>query len=309
MMRLNPRCWDAFSMVHAPLPRAVGPYTVIRTTKLITNSDKVIMFNTSVNNNGAWNNIAALSSVTEGIAIAGANNTRVHTVPFPGNALTGSGITAVPSALSVQVMNPGALQTTTGIFAGAVVPTQLDLTGRTGESWNDLATQVISYMRPRLMSAGKLALRGVQADAYPLNMAALANFEHVADTGIDGQEKTWTDALGLYPAGFTPIIFVNSAKVEMNYLVTVEWRVRFDIGNPAVATHTDHGVSSDQSWSHAISNMAARGHGMIDIADKVADVGQSIGGLAQSAVNSRGMRAIGGYAARMMSKGPQLMLT
>jgi hypothetical protein len=275
---------------------------------LITNSDKVIMFNTSVNNDGAWNAYCALSSVDEATAISSANNTRVHGVPFPGNDITGSGITAVPSAMSVQVMNPGALQTTTGIFAGVVVPTQLALAGR-NETWDDLVTQVISYMRPRLMSAGKLALRGVQADAYPLNMAALANFEHVSDGGADGQNKTWISDLGIYPAGFTPIVFVNESKQQMNYLVTVEWRVRFDIGNPAVATHVDHGVSSDQSWSSAISNMAARGHGMIDIADRVADVGQSIGGLAQSAVNSRGLRAIGGYAARMMGNTPQLMLT
>lgn len=297
MMKLNTKCWDAFSMVHAPLPRAVGPYTVIRTTKLITSSDKVMMFCTSVNNNGAWRPLAAISSVTESSAIASAGNARSHLVPFPGVAVTGSAITAVPSALSVQVMNPNPLQTTTGIFAGAVSTTQFDLTGRTGETWNDFATNVISYLRPRLMSAGKLALRGVQADAYPLNMAALANFETVDSSEYEGT-FTWDDTTGVYPAGFSPIVFINEGKVNMNYLVTTEWRVRFDIGNPAVATHSDHGVSTDQSWASAISSMVARGHGMIDIADRVADVGTSLGGLAQSAVSSRGMRALAGYAQR-----------
>lgn len=295
MARLNLKCWDAFHPSHAPLPRAVGPYTVVRTTKLITSSDKVMMFCTSVNLDGLWRALGCISSVNEGSAMSAATNARAHKVPFPGNELIGSGITAVPSALSVQVMNPGALNTTNGIFAGTVSHAQLNLAGRTGETWNDFATSVISFMRPRLMSAGKLALKGVQADSYPLNMAALANFEQV-DASSDGA-FTWSSDGGVYPAGFAPIVFVNEAKTSMNYLVTIEWRVRFDIGNPAVASHTNHGISSDASWAGAIEGMINRGHGIVDIADRVADIGSSVGGLAQSVARSRGMRAIANFAA------------
>lgn len=282
-MKLGPRCWDAFHPSHAPLPRAVGPYTVLRTTKLISSSAKVMIFNTAQAHgdtgfgtsspDGSWLTTCAIGSVNESNPIADPMNSYVYGCPFPGNNIIGGGTSVVPAALSVQVMNPGALQSTHGIFAGTVSTAQLDLTGRIGETWTEFSNSVISYMKPRLMSAGKLALRGVQADAYPLNMSALSDFGHVRHVG-DGA-ITWEKATGFHPAGFSPIVFINEEKEPINYLVTIEWRVRFDIGNAAVATHTDHGVSSDASWAAAIKSMVDRGHGMMDIADKVANMGAS----------------------------------
>lgn len=264
-------------MSHAPLPRAVGPYTVLRTTKLISSDAYLMMFATLKDQSGNWRSAAGLSSVDENGMVGALNNTYIHDVPFPGAITAGSGLTAVPSALSVQVMNGGALQTTTGIFAGAVSSANLDLSGRVGKKWTEVGSDVVSFMKPRLLSAGKLALRGVQADAYPLDMAAIADFKTVTNTG-DGP-FTWDDnisgaaAWNAHPAGWSPIVFVNQNKTTMNYLVTVEWRVRFDIGNPAVASHVDHGVSSDASWAATIKHMVDRGSGMMDIAEKAADMG------------------------------------
>ncbi len=274
-------CWDAFHPSHLPLPRAVGPYTVVRTTTLVTSSDHVNIIGTfrrEHSDRNDWSNTVMLSSVLSGSAINAASNARQFTCPFPGVAVAGSGFTCTPSALSVQVMNANPLQTTEGLVAGAVCPTQLDLRGRT-ETWNDLGNEVISYMRPRLMTAGKLTLRGVQGDSYPLNMSSISEFTsmYLDNDGV----VTYDDANAYHPNGWAPIVIINNGHdlnppLALQYLITVEWRVRFDIGNPAVASHRYHGVASDADWGKMIEAAASKAHGMLDIVERVANMGTSL---------------------------------
>lgn len=301
--------WDAFSPAHLPLPRAVGPYAVTKTTALIKSSAKLIMFGTFEHDNSGqhrkqWSNICALSSVAKATSINGSDNTRVHTVPIPGLSLDGSGLSAVPAAISVQLMNPQALQSSKGIVAGSVSTTQLDLRGRT-ESWNDFATEYVSYMRPRIMSAGKLALRGVQLDSMPLNMTDVSDFRPIVDKS-DLDTLTWEEASGVGPRGFAPLVIVNeqdgegSDPLELEFMVTMEWRTRFDIGNPAVASHVHHGVTSDAHWNNLLAQAQARGHGVCDIVEKVANAGSAVanavgrGALAYSAMAGRAPLALAG---------------
>ena len=136
------------------------------------------------------------------------------------------------------------------------------------------------------MSAGKLALRGVQMDSYPLNMSALADFRPVANTA--DAAVTWDATNLIHPLGFAPIVVINQASTEtpplkLNFLVTVEWRVRFDIGNPAVASHTHHGVSSDQHWDDLIRQAVQKGAGVADIVERVANAGGAIAEAAEAA--------------------------
>lgn len=213
-----------------------------------------------------------VEDVASGTAINQPGNARRYSVPIPGgNAIAGSTITVVPAALSVQLMNPEALQGTHGIIAGAVCHTQFDINDRT-ETFNDLSTEVISYFKPRLMSAAKLALRGVQANSYPLNMSSVADFKPIT-APTDGD---FTLNGVLRPEGWAPIVFVNHGGVGLEYLVSVEWRVRFDIGNPAVASHAHHGVTPDQTWDSCIKQAVSMGNGMLDIAERVASVGQAV---------------------------------
>jgi hypothetical protein len=175
-------------------------------------------------------------------------------------------------------MNQNPLQTTSGLVAGAVLNTQLDLRGRS-DTWSDVANQVISFMRPRLMSAGKLALRGVQADAYPLNMAALAEFNRIA--AVADSVFTLDGTSGLFPHGFSPIVVLNEGALSdpplaLTYLITVEWRVRFDLSNPAVASHMHHGITSDHHWDAMVRGAQARAHGFLDIVERVANAGSSV---------------------------------
>lgn len=65
----------------------------------------------------------------------------------------------------------------------------------------------------------------------------------------------------------------NPQLAQISLLITVEWRVRFDISNPAVASHTHHGVSSDLSWERAIRRASDALPGVVDIVQKVANVG------------------------------------
>jgi len=272
------RGWDAFDPYHLALPRATGPYAVVRTSSLISTSAKYCQFGV-FRNSGAgdlWNNTVLITDVVSGDPVNGNNNTRRHVVPVPGGIISGSSMTVVPAAVSVQLMNPEALQTTTGIIAGAVCHTQFDINDRI-ETYDDLCTAVISYFRPRLMSAAKVALRGVQANAYPLNMSAVSDFKPLAPA----VEGTFTMNNTMHPEGWAPIIFINQGGVALNFLVSVEWRVRFDVGNPAVASHTHHGVTPDGVWEQAINRAVSMGNGILDIADKVASVGQAVAPLIQ----------------------------
>jgi hypothetical protein len=292
--------WDAFHPCHLPLPRAVGPYTVVRTSALMSSNSKVNLIGTFRRNTrngiaGSWSTVGCLRSVFSGNPINGFENSFIQSVPFPGANVAGSGLSAVPSAISVQVMNSNPLQSTEGIVAGSVSHTQLDLNGRT-ETWNDFTSEYISYMRPRLMSAGKLALRGVQMDSYPLNMNACSEFLPVTPSA-DGV-FTWNPddgpltLSGLSPAGWAPLVIINNGTpgaLLLTFLVTVEWRVRFDIGNPAVSSHTNHGVSTDTQWGHMVNTMVGRGHGVLDIVEKVANTGAAVLGAVQAARGLAGL--------------------
>lgn len=291
--------WDAFSPVHLPLPRSVGPYTVVRTTSMFTSSERFnligcfrhreIYASTGHTNSDYWSNIGMLTSRDAGLPIndtANNGNALLHTIPFPGSkGQNATGFTAVPSAISVQVMNPNPLQTTQGIVAGTVCSTQLDLRGRS-DTWAELSNEVISFMKPRLMSAGKLSLRGIQADSYPLNMGALADFLPVGDV-TDGVVTMSANTFDGRPQGFAPIVIINEANthpmLSLNFLVTVEWRVRFDISNPAVSSHVHHGITTDGHWDRLIRGAVARGNGICDIAERVASAGVPLARMAGTA--------------------------
>jgi len=130
------------------------------------------------------------------------------------------------------------------------------------------------------MTAGKLTLRGVQGDSYPLNMAKVSEFTPM-DVRSDGT-VTYNGSNSYYSGGWAPIVIINNGynlattPLTLQFLITIEWRVRFDIGNPAVASHSYHGVASDSDWGKMIEAAASKAHGMLDIVERVANVGSSL---------------------------------
>lgn len=270
--------------MHLPLPRAVGPYTSIRVTKRFTSTARDVVFGTfrvaetSTAGSGekighVWTNVIAVEDVNGANPINGNLNGKLHSLPWANEqaALGSSALTAVPSAYTVQIMNPEALNTTTGIVYGGVMNTQAKILDRT-QTWDSYLENFVAFQAPRMMSAGKLALRGVKASSYPLSMSQLSEFTEVrpySDVVVTMGSGTGT----VEPTGFAPILLSNPQGIGLEYLVTVEWRVRFDLTNPASAGHTHYPVASDVTWDSMMRKAVSMGHGFVDIADTVANAG------------------------------------
>jgi hypothetical protein len=279
------RCWDAKLPMHLPLPRAVGPYLVVRTTRRIQTTARCNIFGTFQNVNktpGAsygvqtWSTVCGVHDQNVNLPVNATNNTFQFTMPMTG---LGAACTLVPAALSVQIMNPGAIGVTEGIVYAGVMPTQALIADRP-DTWTEYFDKFVEFQTPRLMSAGKLALKGVQINSYPLNMNALSDFTAIVQDTDD--IITWIDSSSkrLEPKGMAPIMVYNTGAtngLHLEYLVTTEWRVRFDLDNPASSAHVHHPVSSDQTWSRLMAKATSMGNGVIDIADTIANVGQSLG--------------------------------
>lgn len=286
---LHPKCWDAFCTAHAPLPRSVGPYTVVRTSFLTATSAKCGLIGTfkrrqtvlgavgsSISPEG-WSNCVMVTEEAT-TAIGSTPSSGFHYSPFPGGGTnvnrTQTTFTCCPAAISVQIIGPTAINDANGQLCAAVVPARMDLTDDT-RTWQEIQTDITSYFRPRLLSAGKLTLRGVQMDSHPLSMADVSTFEpliHNPPNPNSPEVVNW-DINAPYPCGWAPMAFVNPSGADIQLLIGVEWRVRFDVGNPAVASHQHHGVSSDVGWDQQIRRATEALPGVIDIVEKVANTG------------------------------------
>nr|AOG17586.1 putative major capsid protein [Symbiodinium +ssRNA virus TR74740 c13_g1_i1] len=291
----GPHCFNAFNYCHMPLPRAIGPYTVIRTTRVIKSNLQLMNFGTMYNerqtafNSSTWSNVCAWGTNNLANPMNGAANATRFVFDTMSSA-SWDFATCCPAAFSIQVMNPNALQTTSGIvYQGRfrTVPGLSTLT--TGLAFAD---NWLSYNAPRLTSAAKLAFRGTHIDAVPFNMSKVSDFgelmKYVDDSAV---QITADESL---PAGFAPICIYNPDGIELEYLVCCEWRVRFDPSNPAQAAHVHHPIASDWSWNSALRALEAGAHGVKDIVETVANLGQ----FAQ-----RGMRALNGIRQPLMLTG------
>lgn len=264
---------------HLPLPRTTGPYTVVRLTNLFSLDNEVVMFSPEIFEKGngtmSWTNLIGRASVNAANPVNASNNcvalsmTSLRSL----DALT----QVVPAALTVQVMNPEAVQTTSGMVWGGISRTQLPI-GTTTTAWSTYGDEFISLMTPRVMSAAKLAFRGVIGNAYPLNMSELSNFHQLTHSSSAASQitTTWNLSSGTIPEtdgqpkGMTPIVFVNPNRVGLVYQVTVEYRVRFALSNPAAAGHVQHKAGSTALWDAVMFAAGAAGHGLLDIAEQVA---------------------------------------
>jgi hypothetical protein len=266
------KCLDARIPRTLGLPRAVGPYTVIRTTRLHQSSATFIMFAPFMSNSAAtgnrWYNWCGVEDHDSTQPINATNNTRPIIMPLDE---VGPAVEVVPAALTVQVMNPASLQSANGVFAMSRVNQQLALGGSV-DTWDTVKHRIISYFSPRLLTGGKLALRGVKCSTYPLNMSEYSDFCPLDKT--DNSLFAW-DRPADSPAALAPIVFVqnNSEPQTLEFLVTIEWRVRFDPGNPASASHMHHDTLSDEAWNAVSKTMSSAGHGVEEMAEGAAEAG------------------------------------
>jgi len=281
--------FNAMHPDHLALPRAVGGYTVTRTTDVFKINERFALFGCFKAprenfNDGAWSTIIGVVPPVDGMAkpIGGdLNATFLLSTALRQESLLDA--TMVPAAFTIQVMNPTALQTTHGITYIGRSKTVLGLQGDT-RTWEELSGLLVNYSAPRLCSAGKLALRGVQVDAIPNNMSVLSDFvpRTVPKTTDTEYTASWTSSSSAASpvvqadlAGFAPIFISNPNHTELQVIVTIEWRMRFDPLNPAYAGHTVHPPASESTWAEMIRVADSLGNGVRDIADITADIGMA----------------------------------
>lgn len=258
----NPRAGlSALNPRHLALPRSVGPYTVIRTTTQFGSDARGVLVGAfrdflDGQSRETWGTTVAIAPVNHNLAISALSNTRKNFMP--GRAGLAEA-TLVPAAITLQLMNSEALQTTSGTVYVGRAHTQLDW-GGSSSNWTEKLNEYVSFARPTLITAADLAMRSVTVDAAPINMAALSDFRPLEDEG--GDTFTWGSTSKLHPQGFGPIVVYNKDGLSLQYLITVEWRVRFGFGNVAAGTHSLHTPATDHQWSQAQGAMAKEGSGV-----------------------------------------------
>lgn len=287
-----PKTLCAMSNRHVSLPRAVGSYTVTKTTSLISTPNRLILIGPMTgrreNYDTGYGWLDAVGVAPRGSGDYPINSDQVQAVSvgtliFRNDMLQAEGYNRcrmVPAAVSVQVTCPSAISNATGACYIGRARNVLQLCGNT-RHWTTLASELTGLCNPRVCPASKLAFRGVKVDAIPYNMTVLSDFEPRGVLKSPGA-YTWdihrNDAVtptfdGDF-CGFAPIFIDNPDNIPLNVLVTIEWRVRFDPSNPASAGHSYHPVSTDSEWNNLIRNMETRqGTGVLDIASAVADNG------------------------------------
>jgi len=229
----------------------------------------------------SWSNyVIAEQSGGETLIIGTDNATKFFGIPPPGAPGYRDGSSTnqcCPSAVSVQIMGNESLNAAKGQLAAGVVPANMDIRG-SPLTWKQIGAEFISYFRPRLLSGGKLALRGVQMNSHPLNMTDVSDFRPMLSTADSAVGYSWPADSRVAPEGWAPMFISNPDASDITLLVTVEWRVRFNIGNPAVASHQHHGVTSDRAWDDHIRAAVKVLPGVIDIVENVAQRGMALRG-------------------------------
>jgi hypothetical protein len=282
----------ALDPTHLPLPRPVGPYLPVRLTTVynwVGSPDHEFMIIGPCQSaipgsvQQTWSNCVALLNrkpTTDPINVE--DGWWAITQNF--DAFAGSGCTIVPAACTVQVMNTAALQTTSGVIWGGRFRTMPDL----GTSTTPVATLInsaLEFNAPRNMSAGKLALRGVQGDLVPGDMNDLSDFRPISTRGTP---FTWSQN-DFGPAGFLPAFIYNQSRVPLQIIITVEYRVRFPVDNVASAAHRRFHATPSSVWERGLNAMESLGHGMLDIVT----VGASLGAAARRMGLLGGVEAAG----------------
>lgn len=193
-----------------------------------------------------WTNVVAIEDVVAGNPINGGNNTAIHYADTL-DVLAGDVGEMVPASMTVRVMNGEALQTTTGMIFMGRSPTSLALGGAT-ITYDDLGSRLINTGKPKNISAARLALAPQKASAVPMNMNDLSEFSEIYKSTDIGTPHTFDINL-FEPTGLSPLWVYNPNSVNLTYLVTVQWRVRLDVGNPMAGAHTYYPPSPPSSWA------------------------------------------------------------
>jgi hypothetical protein len=248
-----------------------------------------------------WSSYVGVESVNAALAMNGTTNTKAIAMESLQDA-TGAvqpgweNCEITPAAFTVQIMYPSAVGTAGGVARIGKIHTKSSLKNNS-RTWTTFGDQFTSYNAPRLCAGGKLCLRGVTVSGTPYDMTDLSDFTPLRVA--PNAPFAWDNNRAQEFAGFSPIVIVNDLSTNgpdgapivgaLEYLITVEWRVRFDPSNPAQAAHQLRPPSSDATWAKAVSMVESTGHGVFDIAERVADFGARHPGAVRAGAEALGL--------------------
>jgi len=240
------------------LLRPVGPYTVIRTVTVMSTNSKFSLFCPFIRNDGGvgtdkWFDICSIQAVNSANAINGVLNTAY--LPIPGlDSLSATATEIVPAALSVRIANGNALNTTSGMIYLGRSTGNLGYGGST-QTWDALANNLVTTSKTLSVPAARLVLTPHIAHSYPLNFNEFTEWNEPIVSSVEFNPFTWSDER-IKPAALAPLWVYNPSAVQLDYTVTMQWRVRLDVSNPLVSDHKEFPLSSIGEMFGAVAAMA-----------------------------------------------------
>lgn len=263
---------NAFHPLHIPLPISTGKYNVIRVCADFT-SDNYLTLIGAMDYASAGSHTYHDSVWTNYGGIAKAQGTDLMTgqwsalaLPSPtGNDSRGFA-SVVPSAVSVQVLNPASLNTAAGVvYMGRCSTILSGVEGSDTRNVADFCNALLSYSSSKRISGARLAMSPQQINCVPADLNDLTAFRELGPPSDQASPQTsfaWDTNYDF--AGFKPAYIINPQKQTLSYRVCIEYRVRLSPFNPMHNTQQLHKPVSHDMWHKIVGTAESVGHGVED---------------------------------------------
>ncbi|APG78127.1 hypothetical protein [Beihai weivirus-like virus 9] len=233
---------NAFLPGHLTLPRAVAPYSVVRTIVnfplACSDRGKMCVIQPMVNEDAGSNKITFtncigwVSDTDQSSGPVPTTNTPLGiNMPSVGN----TGVECVPAAISVRITCPSPLIAATGqLFLGRW---NMPADRKNYVHYDDMEKGFLAFAKPEPYTAAMMATCTRQVSAIPRDFNDYCEFHNYEDTNFTDALKPW--------GGMTPILYclspVSGGNVtQYNLQICVEWRYRFKMDDPAASSHEFH---------------------------------------------------------------------
>jgi hypothetical protein len=248
-------CLNAFLPGHLTLPRAVAPYSVIRTIVNFPvstdNRGKLLVIQPMLNKDGdeyGFTNCVGWISDTDQSSGEVPTTTTPTGINMP--SVGNSGVECVPAAITARITCPSPLISATGqLFLGRWnVPG--DRTNYT--NYGDMEKGFLAFAKPEPYTAAMMATSARQVSAIPRDFNDYCEFHKYVDNDFSDSLRPW--------GGMTPIIMAlnptTGTNTNYNVQICVEWRYRFKMDDPAASAHQFHKPSSLDAINATAARMA-----------------------------------------------------
>lgn len=245
---------NAFQKTHMPLPRAVAPYSVVRTIVnygvTTSNRDKMVVIQPMMNVTG---DVPGFTNCVGWVTDLEDASGRIPTTASPLGinlpAVGNTGVECVPAAITMRVTCPSPLINATGqLFLG-----RWNVPGdRTAyQDYSDMVSGFEAYAKPEPYTAAMMSTRVREVSCVPRDFNDFCEFHPYTNAAFSSTLRPW--------GGMTPIVFSMKAAVPAtvyNLQICVEWRYRFKMDDPAASTHVFHPPSNLDVVNRTLGHMA-----------------------------------------------------